>query len=517
MTQQSKQTNCHLFLSKFLILLYQQDQNRMKSTFSVSTTLYIFSYSLSTSQNKYTIPEAISQMINNSVGSFCRVLNISYTGDGLSYIPIKSLSMVNGMYGITSCIRTYNIPMFLIVSNILKPAGNTSHYTRMDRQTIKNDDSLVYMFLALIIVRTTGKPILFSLFNDFVEEKKKDSPLQSKPDVHSIVHKFVLPYTGETFLLFLEFLEEISNEESTIKTYVSVLYDGCLLSCSKGTIRAYRLFLINTRNALYEWITKETSGKFFVREGMEYDFCVVSLCGILLKHGNNGETGSTQDQKQKHRFLAALIIADFDELYIDAISSTAKPSIVYGGPYLKYGLDFFYNDSSTSIGVINKRLDEIHKRFTDSLLQLSKPVLAAMGLEKNNNTLLVSINKRPFSCVDTEHILCKLVIPTRLTGCGYLGTKKIKLHLRHYEFPLGLETEQLHLFSGVAKHSLRSFFHKDTIKATSRVSQNTRFPISNQWCEDKSWKNAVINLLTKFPEHPIFRLFEELNLSLHLE
>ena len=145
-------------------------------------------------------------MISNSVGSFCRVLDISSTVNGLAYIPIKSLSMVNGMYGIPSCIRTYNIPLFLILSNILIPAENTPHYIRMERQTITNDSSLVYMFLALIIVRTTGKPILFSLFNEFIEEKKKESPLQSKQNVHLKKHKFALPSTEDDFILFLEFL-----------------------------------------------------------------------------------------------------------------------------------------------------------------------------------------------------------------------------------------------------------------------------------------------------------------------
>lgn len=496
--------------------MHQQDQNQTNSKFSISTALSFFFYSLKPSQNKYTTIEAISQMINNTVGSFCRVLDISSTDKGLAYIPIKSLSMVNGMYGITSCIRTYNIPLFLIVSNILEPAEKANHYTRMERDTIKNHESLVYILLALIIVRTTGRPILFSLFSDFLERNKHDCPLQTK-NVHSIIHKFELPYTKEKFVLFLEFLEEISDEESTIKTYVSVLYEGCLLSCSNGTIHGYRLFLLDACTALLQWIREETFRNIFVGNGMQYPSCVTSLRDILLTHGNNGEIGTTRDQKEKHLFLAALIIADLDELYIDAINQTAEPLSVYGGPYLKYGLNFFYSVKSTSKSETNKRLHEIHMRFTKSLLELSKPVLAAMGLEKNGNKLLVSINKRPFSPIDTEHILCKLVIPTRLTGCGYLGTSQIKLHFRHYEYPLGLKTEQLNVFSEVAKRSLVSFFHEDTIKAISTVSKNTRFPISEQWCEDKSWNNAVIQLLKTFPKHPIFDLFKQLGLSEHLE
>jgi hypothetical protein len=455
-------------------------------------------------------------MINNTVGSFCRVLDISSTDKGLSYIPIKSLSMVNGMYGITSCIRTYNIPLFLIVSNILKPAGKANHYTRMERDTIENDESLVYILLALIIVRTTGRPILFSMFSDFLERNKHDCPLQTK-NVNSIIHKFELPCTKSKFILFLKFLDEISDKDSTIKTYVSVLYEGCLLSCSNGTIHGYRLFLLNACSAVLQWIGEKTFSDIFVENGMQYSICVKLLRDILLKHGNNGEIGTTPDQKERQLFLAALIIADLDELFIDAINQTTESLSVYGGPYLKYGLSFFYGSKSTSKSENDTRLHEIHKMFTKSLLKLSKPVLAAMGLEKNGDKLLISINKRSFSPVDTEHILCKLVIPTRLTGCGYLGTNRIKLHLRHYEYPLGLKTEQLNVFAEVAKRSLISFFHEDTIKAISSVSKNTRFPISDQWCEDKSWNNAVMQLLKKFPKHPIFDLFKKLGLSEHLE
>jgi hypothetical protein len=117
-------------------------------------------------------------------------------------------------------------------------------------------------------------------------------------------------------------------------------------------------------------------------------------------------------------WMAHLAISDLEEFVVDPFGMVHNLSIPEG-KYSREGLDMANRALDTRIEY-GECLDRIV-----CYIRANTPVehLKVLGYYKVDNVVLNVVNKRPFSCVDAEHFLCKAWIISRLTfGNSQLST-----------------------------------------------------------------------------------------------
>jgi hypothetical protein len=152
--------------------------------------------------------------------------------------------------------------------------------------------------------------------------------------------------------------------------------------------------------------------------------CLRNALSILLdKHKTHLYERNTNPQKMA--FLSHQIVADLEEIYDDPFGAVTLDSLVPG------------LGSVEGLKVCSKlekagRLDSIQSIYmsirnelsVDDHLAYNRRSALGMRLCNQKDTLMVTLNERPFSIVDVEHMLCKVYIGIAKTLPGRSNTKR---------------------------------------------------------------------------------------------
>jgi hypothetical protein len=172
-------------------------------------------------------------MARVSLASFAQMKQYSVTPNGVSYLPLLEVGMVNGIYPIPNVSRCYHIPVMMIITALGKKDKLTGRYERRSISSTETIDKMLYIMMAIIVVRTTEGTLLFQLFHQYLEEED------------SICDEFKLPSTRDKWVFFTRFmLEKIKRGAHGMEGYITVLYDRSLCDAAYGTVQEYVSFLI---------------------------------------------------------------------------------------------------------------------------------------------------------------------------------------------------------------------------------------------------------------------------------
>jgi len=149
------------------------------------------------------VQELVNENIRASVSSFGRLLRLNVDEKNkISFLPIVNIGMVHGVYSIPSPCRTYQLPTAMIISCCGQKQKNGTNYRLKEREDLKTTSDFCYLIMAIIVVRTSGNPLLFKQFADYVNASiSTDKQVSSKTSI-------MLPNTKNLFREFILFLEE---------------------------------------------------------------------------------------------------------------------------------------------------------------------------------------------------------------------------------------------------------------------------------------------------------------------
>jgi hypothetical protein len=419
-----------------------------------------------------TIKELIAQMARISLASFARMKDYSVNPDGVSYLPLLEVGMVNGIYPIPNVSRCYHIPTMIIITALGMEEKSTGRFVRRSISSIKTLDEMVYIMMATLVVRTTGGTLLFQLFHQY---------LQNADSI--ICHEFELPSTRGKWVHFKRFmLEKIMRGAHGMERYVTVLYDRSLCDAAYGTVQEYVSFLEAMRDDLHSFMKKGW------KKGFNYSELVPKLSNFIGKNGYNQRKIGTKERKDCN-FVGHQIACDMNELFHDIILYDCEKDKISFGSYGQKGLEMIVG--KTTLKTANKELIALTQKILGVLKQNKHVYLLDMlGLYMKEGIVVSKINDAPVWEADVESWLCKLVITNQKTGGAFCGSSKLWLNNRRYEFPLGNAPLRFEPFYKIAEEALYGLFSNRIAFGKLPVSSHFRYVSTDVWDEDISWKQS---------------------------
>jgi hypothetical protein len=302
-----------------------------------------------------TIEELIAQMARVSLASFARMKQYSVNPNGVSYLPLLEVGMVNGIYPIPNVSRCYHIPTMMIITALGTVDKSTGRYARRSISSIKTTDEMLFIIMAIIVVRTTGGTLLFQLFHQYLEDK----------DI--ICDKFDLPSTKDKWDSFTGFmLKKIKRGAHGMERYVTVLYDRSLCDAAYGTVHEYVSFLEAMKRDLRSLLMK--CGGMDRQKSFNYSKLVLQLSNLIETNGYNQRTIGISEKKHC-KFVGHQIACDMNELFHDALHSNIKKNKIHFGSYGQKGLDMIVGPTTL-------------KNANNKLVSLTKTILTALNKKK---------------------------------------------------------------------------------------------------------------------------------------
>jgi hypothetical protein len=427
---------------------------------------------ISEKNDRMSISDFIDETLRASVSSFGRLLKLNVLNDKISFLPIEGIGMVHGLYSIPSPYRTYQVPTAMII--ICCGKKTTDHYPLRDRSVITKDE-LLYSLLAIIVVRTSGNPVLFKLFAEKINGKMTSGDI-------------LLPTTEILFQSFLDFLSSDIGEKESMGQFLCVLYSNLLASIGSGTVEDYRQFLVRIQTEIRKLISDDEFSKWQAR-GWDYTQWVGNLTKLI-----------SLDRFGK--FVSSIILCDLNELFRDAVYNTSNMEF---GPYAKAGMRML----ELRDAAMNER--QKFSLLTTSLFAELKARtdvdLSVMGLEKNaDKEVVISLNKRKLFEVDVECAICKLVVCNRKTGGAFSGSIKFDLHHRLYEWPLHFLVGGLEVFETIGNKAVRSYIERTERFKNVPIHDICKYKDDFDWNERTAWATSCEMVLSKVKYHPLLEL-----------
>ena len=444
--------------------------NELKERDKVSSSIH---KNNSGKKDLVTIEELIAQIARISLASFARMKQYSVNPNGVSYLPLLEVGMVNGTYPIPNVSRCYHIPTMMIITELGVKDQSTGRYVRRSISSIKQPDEMLFIMMAIMVVRTTGGTLLFQLFHQYYKGE----------DI--ICDEFDLPSTSCKWDAFMRFmLEKIKRGAHGMERFVTVLYDRSLCDAAYGTVQEYVSFLEAVKRDLRSYLMEcRNIGK---QNGFNYTDLVLLLSNLLESNGyNQRKIGATE--KKHCKFVGHQIACDMNELFHDAIHYDKKKNKIHFGSYGQKGLDMIVG--STTVKNASDKLVTLTKKILTALTQKKNQyLLDTLGLYLKNGIVVSKINDAPVWEADVESWLCKLVITSQKTGGAFCGSSKLCLNNRKYEFPLSNAPEQFEPFYHIAEEALYGLFSNRRDFGLLPVSSHFRYVSTEVWDEDENWK-----------------------------
>jgi hypothetical protein len=79
--------------------------------------------------------------------------------------------MVDGTYPIPNVSRCYHIPTMMIITALGVKDKSTGRFVRRSISSTKTTDEMLFIMMAIIVVKTIGGTLLFQLFHQYLEDK----------------------------------------------------------------------------------------------------------------------------------------------------------------------------------------------------------------------------------------------------------------------------------------------------------------------------------------------------------
>jgi len=422
-------------------------------------------------QDLVTIEELVAQMARISLASFARMRHYSVNPNGVSYLPLLEVGMVNGIYPIPNVSRCYHIPTMMIITALGVEDKSTGRFVRRSISSTRTTDEMLFIMMAIIVVRTTGGTLLFQLFHQYLEDE----------DI--ICDKFDLPSTREKWGSFITFmLEKIKRGAHGMERYVTVLYDRSLCDAAYGTVQEYVSFLKDIKHDLCSHLMKR--GGTDKQKCFNYGELVLLLSNLLEKNGYN-QRKIGKPEKKHCRFVGHQIACDMNELFHDAIHYDSKKNKIHFGSYGQKGLDMIVG--TTTLKNAHDKLVTLTKTILTALKKKKGYLLDTLGLYIKNGIVVSKINDAPVWEADVESWLCKMVITNQKTGGAFCGSSKLCLNNRKYEFPLSNAPLRFEPFYKIAEEALSGLFSNRDDFGQQPVSPHFRYLSTEVWDEDENW------------------------------
>ena len=374
-------------------------------------------------------------MVHSVAASAARFLGLSLRDrNKVGFLPIESMTMVNGTYGVPSCFLPHQIHCWLLMECVgarrepPKAAsggkGRNRSFNRMERSSFSTMDELLYLLMSSIVVRTTNCPELLFWFARHMHSQKQ----------------IELPLCQKKFDMFVEFLEEGVEANTGMALFTRVLQSKCNVGACTGTVQEYACFLKGCRDDLKVWLDDSVGIDRFIGFGLRCGESVEKMLGVLVEHGFVHGKEIDGAMMKKLKFMASGIVCEMNEVMVDAVVVSEKSDELAVGPYCEQGLSLLSFDCMGNGDSVGERLKKVTRKIVSFLMELDEDVLEALALEKDKDghglpCIVLDMNGRMIWELDSENILCKIVVVAQRKGGSHAGSITIQMHRRPYEWP----------------------------------------------------------------------------------
>jgi hypothetical protein len=367
-----------------------------------------------------TVQNAIDASYHISVAGMARILqyNITEHSDGkktagaLPDYPFASLGPL-----------LQNIPMPVpnrlldTTTSFIYAIFGSTRYNDLFRDTRIGMEMNDIMF-SVLLIRITGCVIPWAAWCEAYRKERPNDP-SLPPQTYFPIRRHQLHH----FLGYLRRLNIAARLQGSMRLFISAQFSSCLAP-SVHKLESFTNIALTFEQKVTDLVEKlQTIADR--RDSGTRDEAVRAVATFLADN-----CSSDRMKKGAHLFVASTVIADLEELSDVPFGEVNKIYPAFGG---RQGLEAvrIYDESGTELAGLST-MDKIRRIF-DALQDACDDLIEFNGWERNEHGKIInSINKRPITYVDCEHICCKnyvfivSTLPNRI--CNVRNPSRPNLH-----------------------------------------------------------------------------------------